>query len=68
MATCSSAHSLFPSDGARQTIACVWLYSGDAILQVGAVQSNGQIFKETQSKHSMTAHHCHLFLISMPEA
>lgn len=56
MATCSSAHCLFPPEGARQTIACVTLYSGDAILQVGMSQSDREIFKETQGEQSMAAH------------
>lgn len=68
MATCSSAHSLFPPDGARQTIACVVVYPGDAIMQVGTGQSDRQIFKETQGEHSMTAQHSHAFLDSIPNA
>lgn len=55
MATCSSAHFLFPPEGARQTIACVMLYSGDAILQVGISPNDGEIFNETQSEQSMAA-------------
>lgn len=62
MATCSSAHSLFPPEGARQTIACVLLHSGDAILQVGIGKSNTQIYEEKQGEQIMTAHHCHAFL------
>lgn len=56
MATCSSAQFLFPPEGARQTIACVMLYSGDAMLQVRMSPSDGEIFKETQGKKSMAAH------------
>lgn len=56
MATCSSAQFLLPPEGARQTIACVLLYLGDAILQIGMSPSEGESFNETQGGKSMAAH------------